>query len=436
MQILYNGVAVMSTEAGVKRVRLLIIADDFTGALDTGAQFAKAGVDACVCIDAERPLPPPSDAKPVLIIDAETRHLPPAEAAKTVRRIVAPAVRDGFTVFYKKTDSGLRGNIGAELEALIGAAGEDPLCFIPAFPKAGRTTRGGVQYVDGVPVAETAFGMDPFEPVRHSFIPDIIAAQTDTPVRVVADQRMPPVSPGDRVEILVFDAETDGDLRRIAQSIRAGGIRLLAGCAGFAEMLPDLLALPRSPRKRFSPAPGMIVISGSVNPITVAQIRHARGQGFACMTLNGAQKLTPGYAASPACDQFLDEAARLYREGGRLILSAVDSDLPAGTYLPAQPDDADDLRLHVARNIGAIAAKLQRRVPDAVYVYIGGDTLLAAMRQAGLEAITPIDEIAPGVVLAEAHAPSGPLLIITKSGGFGAEDILPAIHRYLVQGAK
>ena len=41
---------------------------------------------------------------------------------------------------YKKTDSGLRGNIGKELEAALAAGGEEYLTFIPALPAMNRIT--------------------------------------------------------------------------------------------------------------------------------------------------------------------------------------------------------------------------------------------------------------------------------------------------------
>ena len=63
-------------------MRLVIIADDFTGALDTGVQFAQTGARTVVLsqktFPAERP-----DAD-VLVLDAQTRHLPPEDAYRIV----------------------------------------------------------------------------------------------------------------------------------------------------------------------------------------------------------------------------------------------------------------------------------------------------------------------------------------------------------------
>lgn len=79
-------------------------------------------------------------------------------------------------------DSTLRGNIGAEIEAL---AGDDfPLVIVAiGAPSVGRTTIQGVCYVDKLPLIETEFASDPKSPIRSSRISDIISSQTDWPIQ-------------------------------------------------------------------------------------------------------------------------------------------------------------------------------------------------------------------------------------------------------------
>ncbi len=168
-------------------VTLLIIADDFTGALDTGVKFAARGAAVRVVTDYEYEFGQTDSGAQVLVMDAETRHLSGEEAYRRVYRIVKRAREARVAYIYKKTDSALRGNIGSELAAALDASGEPVLHFFPAFPKMKRTTRRGIHYIDGVPVQESVFGQDPFEPVRCSFIPDIIRQQSSTEVKVISD---------------------------------------------------------------------------------------------------------------------------------------------------------------------------------------------------------------------------------------------------------
>lgn len=123
--------------------RLLIIADDFTGALDTGVQLAKRGIDTLVAVmrDGRVDLRAPCQ---VLVVNTESRHIPPLEARARVTAVVQSAPAAGFTHIYKKTDSTLRGNIGTELAAVLGNVAATELIFVPAFPKLGRFTIDGL----------------------------------------------------------------------------------------------------------------------------------------------------------------------------------------------------------------------------------------------------------------------------------------------------
>ena len=161
-------------------LRLLMIADDFTGALDTGVQLAAHGIPTQVVVG-QADLSACSST--VLVVDTETRHLPAAKAAKAVEELTRSAVENGVGCIYKKTDSALRGNIGAELAALLKASGARNLPFLPAFPQIGRTTEKGVHYIKGVPVNESPFGIDPFEPVRCAEVTKLIHLQTDVPAQ-------------------------------------------------------------------------------------------------------------------------------------------------------------------------------------------------------------------------------------------------------------
>jgi uncharacterized protein YgbK (DUF1537 family) len=101
-------------------MRLVIIADDLTGAADTGACFADAGLATLIDFGGSRP----TDVD-VLVISTETRDATAKEAAEVVRKTVAPLKTwqggDDGVVFYKKIDSGLRGHPRDELLALMEA---------------------------------------------------------------------------------------------------------------------------------------------------------------------------------------------------------------------------------------------------------------------------------------------------------------------------
>ena len=63
-------------------VKLLILADDFTGALDTGVQFSGKGIRTQVVVSSHW-VEPDSDCD-VMVIDVETRHVPKEKAYEIV----------------------------------------------------------------------------------------------------------------------------------------------------------------------------------------------------------------------------------------------------------------------------------------------------------------------------------------------------------------
>ena len=99
--------------------RLLVIADDFTGALDTGVQFAKEGIPAKVTDDRNSDLAELFSQAQVVVVDTESRHLSPEAARREVAQVIQRVSAAKVDIIYKKTDSALRGNVGAELSALL-----------------------------------------------------------------------------------------------------------------------------------------------------------------------------------------------------------------------------------------------------------------------------------------------------------------------------
>ena len=228
-------------------VRTMLIADDLTGALDAGVCLLPGRT---VVITApghlgEGELRAPAET---LCVNAGTRHLPAALAAERVGDLVGVARAAGVGTVVKKTDSALRGNVGAELAAAWRASGAGRLHFIPALPSMGRVTKGGLHYIGGVRVSESVFGRDPFEPVRWSSVPRIIAEQADVPVTSVAEGEPAPLG---FEGIVVYDATSDGAIDARVRELRAAGeLSVVAGCAGLAASLSRLL----SPRGA-TPAP-------------------------------------------------------------------------------------------------------------------------------------------------------------------------------------
>lgn len=402
-------------------LRLLMIADDFTGALDTGVQLAAHGIPTQVVVD-QADLSACSST--VLVVDTETRHLSAAKAAEAVARLTRSAVENGVGCIYKKTDSALRGNIGAELAALLKASGARNLPFLPAFPQIGRTTKKGVHYIDGVPVNESPFGIDPFEPVRCAEVTKLIHLQTDMP----AQNLRPGETASDKTGILVYDAATAADLEAAGRQLFQNGTPpVLAGCAGFAALLPDLMKMTE---RRTVTMPKLdhrlLVVCGSVNSITLRQLDVAEQNGFSRLRLTPRQKLDPGYWESENGKEALQGINEMLAANPRCIIETNDEggNQPTADYAAARGLDLEGMRVGIASSIGRMLGKLFTSPALGTLLLTGGDTLLQCMNCVGIKELEPVCEMEKGVVLARFTYCGCTRYVITKSGGFGHEKLL------------
>jgi uncharacterized protein YgbK (DUF1537 family) len=417
--------------------KLVVLADDFTGALDTGVQFAKAGIRTAVSTVHGSGEYTGGEPPRVLVVNMETRHMSPAAARLKVRNIVQ---ENSGEYYYKKTDSGLRGNIGAELEGLYGTGENGRVFFIPALPRMGRTTSKGYHYVDGVPVSRSAFGKDPFEPVTMDFIPDIIATQSSLPVGLVSasDLAENHIPTGDAA-FLVFDAVDKNGLEAAARFIKTQRPRLMAGCAGFAEYIPEILDMRgTAPCDWHAGSTGLIVFSGSLHETTLDQMVYAEARGFESLTLTPEEKLSTGLENSPQGQTILDKMERAYQKTGKVILKAAGSpeNINSTKALAEKMGlNGNRERERVAANLGGMAAMvLQSGLCENIAIF-GGDTLAEFIKILGGSEIIPLGEISSGVVFSRLFYKKDDerkfVNLITKSGGFGNRDIVLSIADYL-----
>ena len=102
---LYETVRDYAKTKGVS-VKYLVLADDYTGALDTGLQLRQQGLPTKVitCESGQAADYFSDSSVPVLVINTNTRHKTPEESYLIVRNICRIAVMNHIHLIYKKTD--------------------------------------------------------------------------------------------------------------------------------------------------------------------------------------------------------------------------------------------------------------------------------------------------------------------------------------------
>ncbi|MEA5003072.1 MAG: four-carbon acid sugar kinase family protein, partial [Christensenella sp.] len=324
---------------------------------------------------------------------------------------------------YKKTDSTMRGNIGAELTAMLKASGRNALVFVPAFPRMGRTVKDGIFRVGGELLSTTSYARDPFQPVVSDKVVDIVRQQTELPVRMidVATEKLPQDAP----EILVCDAQSEQELEEIAQCLAPIADKIvLAGCAGFAAYVASYIHGTRQKNTETCPeGSGHIMLCGSINERTRQQVLYAKEKGMSSYRLRPADYLGESLTHSSQA-----KIGELSRGNGTVLLYTADSEgdiLAAKDYAAANGMDGENLHLRIAQGLGRIARYCISDKHVGMLSVIGGDTLFGAMQGIKPKGFVLCREALPGVILSRLVFANGmEKYMLSKAGSFGEETVL------------
>ena len=400
--------------------RYLIVADDFTGANDTGMQVCRFGFPVQVVFSGAD-----IDGTQSCVLDTESRSLSPAEAFQKVAFETEKIPFASFRHVIKKVDSTLRGNIGAETAALAQWYKPELVVFAPAFPDMGRTTIRGIHRLNGTPVSQTVLAKDIISPIQDDDIQRIMAGAFGEKV-VHVD--LETVRSGnfnlEEGKIFSFDAAANTDLELIVRRILASDKRVLwAGCTALADaLLHEEIYVP----------PALAVVA-SLSPVTRGQVLFAERQGVSLIKV-------PLYAiieksvltGNPITERVAREAITLLNEGRDVIL------LPSSTYSTGEYKRTDEnarragispeaMALLVQRTMGRITLSVLEQAKISGLFLSGGDTAISCLKSIGIPGshITITDEIAIGIPIM--HLAGGKydgLKVVTKAGTFGNEDAI------------
>ena len=392
---------------------LIVLADDLTGAADCAARARHAGHEATVLLHLALPLPPG-----VAALSSETRPLQPPAAAARVRAIAAE-LRSLGAPWYKKIDSTLRGNIAAELAALLDALRLPCAVVCPAFPAQGRGLHHGqlvahalALHAQHLPSLLEAASL----PVAAVGL-EHVRAGADALGAVLRDEA------GRGARLLVVDALTDADLATIeCATAVALPNALRCGSAGLLGAVAARLPAPTPSPKIVSgtPAGPALLVAGSASAAAQRQIAALRGQCQICCVGENASIATDDQ------DPRLQASASIRvhprsKNGGDLLLH-----LPPPP--PDTPLDGPAARALAAR-LAAEAARIVAQSDFGLLVLVGGDTAAATLEVLGVERLEIERELLPGMPLARVRIQGRERAVALKAGNHGHDDALAELLR-------
>ncbi len=390
----------MTTE----QVRWLLVADDITGAAEVAGAAVAMGYRVRIVRDGADPRAV-SKAE-IVVLDTDSRSLPPESAAARVQRLLRLWLATGRSLVYKKTDSVLRGNVAVELRSCLGESGHASTVLISANPTRGRTVQSGVLYVGGVALHETDFARDPEHPATASDLQHLIGADPQE------HEHLKSPTGKSSARFITADAMTADDLTRWAEAVNpeqlpAGGVEF------FQAILKHASSSRKSHRAVERPIlhPPLLTVCGSRS---IAG-RLARDELLRCggVLLRAPHDLVAARLASRRCTRWAKNAAQALISEKMVVLETgrVNAD-------PARVRDA------VAVSVGQVLKSTEVKS----LLVEGGATASAILANMGWNSFEVIGEIEAGTVALRLDANS-PTLVLKPGTYRWPPDLLDAIEQ-------
>ncbi|PLS02272.1 four-carbon acid sugar kinase family protein [Neobacillus cucumis] len=395
-------------------IRVLIMADDFTGALDTGVQFSNYGVNTVVTSDLDFEFGETKDQLEVLVFNTETRYLNKCDAYEVIKKIALKAKEENIPYIFKKVDSALRGNVASELRALSDVFEDVTIPFIPAYPEQNRFSCEGILLIDSIPVNESVFGQDPYEPVTESHIPSLLLKEADLKTYITKKYDIPPKEE----RILLIESHSDEEMLSQGNELLLNdALKITVGCAGFAKALANIIYKNRDTTKNDMELP-LLIVCGSVNPVTKKQVVFAEVNGYERISLTLEQLWDKQYWETEKGQENIHQYLKIEQPFMFETFGNVSND-----QVDQLPDQGNELRFRIGQSLGYLVKNLMSNGMKRTILFTGGDTLYQSMRVLGITEIKPLKELFPGIVLGNIDFKDEKHYVITKSGGFGDEDL-------------
>lgn len=415
--------------------------DDFTGATDTLATVAAAGLRTLLFLgvpDAARVAA--AGRLDALGIAGAARSMDPAAMAAELKPVARFFVASGAPLLHYKCcstfDSAPQvGNLATALRLLGRAAAQPLVAIVGGQPSLGRYCAFGQLFASAGAGGEVhridrhpTMSRHPVTPMHEADLRRHLALQGLDDIALLDWRALDGDDAGfdvalgrclaDQPEALLFDTLHGGHLRRIGAWLArraASGAVLALGASSVAQALVAHWqhegGLEPAAPVRIAAADGPVfLLAGSQSPVTARQVERA----------------------GPAWHRVRVDAARLVGEPGALDALAAEcaGRLDAGGHVLAQtdaPQAGGPASGAVAAACGALLASVLERAPAVRRVGVaGGDTSSLALRQLDVWALGCAGRLADGVTLVRARSDRprlDGLELMLKGGQMGPPDL-------------
>lgn len=421
-------------------MKIAIIADDLTGANATAALLSTRGFTTMTCLDNHDKQQERFD---VVSFSTDSRSVSYAEAYQRVAECVA-RINPDRTLISKRIDSTLRGNLGAEVDAVIDSFPHLMAIVVPVYPTSGRICVGGSLLVDGIPLQNTAMRNDPKNPMLESSVPELFRQQTNKSVGYIC---LRDVLSGENtlvkklqelyhrnIRIVIIDATTADDISQIAQAIQKAKIPCF--CVDPGVFTAQLAWLRFSSGRRRTNK--VLLAIGSVSDLTQRQIKKLRYEREVYIETLSAENLIDfslqPQSATQLVAKLLDKT-RTYDVIGIDSVETPEHICKLETLAKKYGVDSHDASCMINRGIAEVVAQvlIKEKSPISGLYGSGGDVMVSITKRLKGSGVVLKDEVEPLTVYGKlVGGLSDGLPLITKGGFVGNDDTLIHCVDYLV----
>jgi 3-oxoisoapionate kinase len=419
--------------------------DDFTGSAASMEVLEFAGLPAVLFLDiptaAQRARFPLARA---IGIASTARAQTPDWMRAHLPEPIAFLQQTGAKVVHYKVCSTLDsapeiGSIGTAIEVGSALISGPVLCLVAA-PDLRRYQAFGQLFAAA---GERVFRLDrhpvmschPVTPMAEADVARHLSAQTDKRIGLITveDLAKDPAAALARevesgAEVISLDAMQHSDMAAIGHLIWDGPQRFVIGSQGVEYALVAHWratgTLPIIQRRAGAgPVAQMLAVSGSVSPITAAQIDWAKAHGFEVIALDTAAVAQGNRHAEETAFSAAMAAVKVGRDP--LICSAQGPNDPAVAALKAADVPPQIANGRIGAALGRLLKRLLLETGLRRAVISGGDTSGYVCKELGLFAFTALAPTVPGGALFEAHTDDMALRglqLALKGGQMGSID--------------
>ncbi|SFP36751.1 four-carbon acid sugar kinase family protein [Salibacterium halotolerans] len=423
-------------------MKIGMIADDLTGANASGVRLSKQGFRTSTIMYSAGI---PEESYDAIIMDTDSRYMEENRAKHRVQTALAELDSWEAEVLSKRMDSTLRGNVGAEIDTILQQKNNAVAVIAPSFPDSSRIVSGGYMLVENVALENTDVAADPVKPLTQSWVPGIIANQSNYKVdSIYLDDVLKSAEHATKVltdkinngaRIICCDAVSNKDIETIAEAMKNidGPFLFPVDPGPLTANYVKQLSHKKSPGKN-----PILAFVGSATAITGRQLEYVT-EKMEVQVIHADAEMLASYT-----DTWVEEVERVTAQAGRQLHTSdiliITTHKPGFGLIDLKKQSSkegyseDALAKRIADGLGNIFRKIlqDNNLPKTACFSSGGDVTASICAFARANGIELKDEVLPLAAFGQLtggyfHG----LPVITKGGMIGDDTAMYKSLKFL-----